>query len=69
MVAAGIVVLAAALRTKRRAEKIVPASLLAKFAKAKDDVARIQGAGVLAEELAARLKRTLRRETDDGALG
>jgi hypothetical protein len=69
VIIAGIIVLAALLRTKRRAEAIAPTALIAKLQKAEDDAARLQGASVLAEELLIRLNNALRRKPDDGALG
>jgi hypothetical protein len=49
-------VLVAAVRLKRRADRVVPDALLAKFRKTEDDVTRLRGASALAEELLARLR-------------
>ena len=58
---ATVVVIPAALRTKRHAEALVPVVLIAKFEKAQGDVGRIEGAIILAEALVIRANEALER--------
>jgi hypothetical protein len=58
---ATVVVIVAALRTKRHAEALVPVALIAKFEKAQGDVGRIEGAIILAEALVIRAHEALDR--------
>jgi hypothetical protein len=61
MLIATVLVIAAALRTKRHAEALVPVVLIAKFEKAQGDVGRIEGAVILAEALVIRAREALER--------
>lgn len=58
---ATVVVLSAAIRTKRHADALVPAVLIAKFEKAQGDVGRIDGALILAEALLIRAQEAIER--------
>jgi orotate phosphoribosyltransferase len=61
MLIATVLVIAAALRTKRHAEALVPVVLIAKFEKAHGDVGRIEGAVILTEALVIRAREALER--------
>jgi hypothetical protein len=61
MIAAVIVVIPPILRTKKHAEAIVPAALVAKFQKAQDDIDRVQRASALIEELVTRSRDAVTR--------
>jgi predicted alpha-1,6-mannanase (GH76 family) len=61
MLAALIVVIPQIVRTQRHAKAIVPSVLIAKFQKAQDDLARVQGASVLLEELTVRAREAIER--------
>ncbi len=58
---ATVVVLSAAIRTKRHADTLVPAALVARFEKAQGDAGRIDGALILAEALLIRAQEAIER--------
>jgi predicted alpha-1,6-mannanase (GH76 family) len=59
--AAVVAVISPIVRTQRHAKAIAPSVLIEKFHKAQDDVDRVQGATVLAEELAIRARDAVAR--------
>jgi hypothetical protein len=58
---AAIVVIVAALRTKRHTEALVPVVLVAKFEKVQGDIGRIDAALILGEALVIQAREALER--------